>query len=61
MSSVVPEVSPVKERRIQERRVITETTVVECPECSAQIDVPNFSGMQSLQCPDCGLEGEIEL
>jgi len=38
-----------------------DTTVVECPECSAQIDVPSVSGSQALQCPDCGLEGEIEL
>jgi len=60
MSSIEPEVSPVKERRILDNEMI-DTTVVECPECSAQIDVPSVSGSQALQCPDCGLEGEIEL
>ena len=60
MDSIVPESSPVKESRIIEEDVL-DTTVVECPQCSAQIDIPSISGTQSLQCPECGLEGEIEL
>ena len=60
MDSIVPESSPVKESRIIEEEVL-DTTVVECPQCSAQIDIPSISGTQSLQCPECGLEGEIEL
>ena len=60
MDSIVPESSPVRESRIIEEEVL-DTTVVECPQCSAQIDIPSISGTQSLQCPECGLEGEIEL
>ena len=60
MDSIVPESSPVKESRIIEEDML-DTTVVECPQCSAQIDIPSISGTQSLQCPECGLEGEIEL
>ena len=60
MDSIVPESSPVKESRIIDEDVL-DTTVVECPQCSAQIDIPSISGTQSLQCPECGLEGEIEL
>jgi len=60
MDSIVPEASPVKDNSTFEEEII-DTTVVECPQCSAQIDVPSISGAQSLECPDCGLEGEIEL
>ena len=35
--------------------------MVECPECSARMDIPNISGAQQIQCSKCGLEGEIEL
>jgi len=61
MESVVPEVSPVKERKVVERKVVTDMMTIECPECSAQMDVPNISGSQQVQCGECGLEGEIEL
>ena len=61
MESVVPEVSPVKERKVVERKIVTDTMTIECPECSARMDVPNVSGMQQVQCGECGLEGEIEL
>ena len=66
MESVVPEVSPVKERRV--RKVVKsatppplETMTIECPECSARMDIPKISGAQQIQCSECGLEGEIDL
>ena len=61
MDSVVPEVSPVKERKVVERKVVTDVMTIECPECSSQMDVPNVSGMQHVQCSECGLEGEFEI
>jgi WD40 repeat protein len=61
MKSVVPEVSPVKERRVRKRKVVTETMTIECPECSARMDIPKISGTQQIQCSECGLEGEIDL
>ena len=64
MESVVPEVSPVKERRV--RKVVKsatppplETMTIECPECSAHMEIPKISGTQQIQCSECGLEGEI--
>lgn len=60
MKSVVPEVSPVKERRVRKRKVVTETMTIECPECSARMDIPKISGTQQIQCSECGLEGEID-
>jgi hypothetical protein len=64
MGSVVPEVSPVKERRV--RKVVKsatppplETMTIECPECSAHMEIPKISGTQQIQCSECGLEGEI--
>ena len=59
MESLVPDVSPVRERNLVE--TVTETMTVECPECSARMDIPNISGAQQIQCSECGLEGEIEL
>ena len=61
MDSVVPEVSPVKERRVRKKRIIRETMTIECPECSARMDIPKVSGTQEIQCSECGLEGEIDL
>jgi hypothetical protein len=58
MESLVPDVSPVRERKVVD---VTETMTVECPECSARMDIPNISGSQQIQCSECGLEGEIEL
>ena len=58
MKSLVPDVSPVRERKVVD---VTETMTVECPECSARMDIPNISGAQQIQCSECGLEGEIEL
>ena len=40
---------------------IPETMTVECPECSSQIEIPKISGSHALKCPDCGLEGEIDI
>ena len=64
MESVVPEVSPVKERRV--RKVVKSATpppleimTIECPECSAHMEIPKISGTQQIQCSECGLEGEI--
>ena len=61
MDSVVPQVSPVKERRVKKRKVVTETTTIECPECSSRMDIPKITGTQQIKCSDCGLEGEIDL
>ena len=61
MSSIVPEVPPVKKRKIMvKRKVVTETMTVECPECSSRMEIPNVSGAQQIMCSECGLEGEIE-
>ena len=52
-------------KKIVRKRVITkeipETMTVECPECSSQIEIPKISGSHALKCPDCGLEGEIDI
>ena len=61
MGSVVPQVSPVKERRVKKRKVVTETMTIECPECSSRMDIPKVTGTQQIKCSDCGLEGEIDL
>jgi hypothetical protein len=61
MESLVPDVSPVRERKVVGRKTVTETMTIECPECSARMDIPNISGSQQIQCSECGLEGEIEL
>ena len=61
MGSVVPQVSPVKERRVKKRKVVTETMTIECPECSSRMDIPKITGTQQIKCSDCGLEGEIDL
>ena len=61
MGAVVPQTSPVKERRVKKRRVVTETMTIECPECSSRMDIPKISGTQQIECSDCGLEGEIDL
>ena len=55
---------PVK-RKVMRKRVVSkeipETMTVECPECSSQIQIPKISGSHELKCPDCGLEGEIDI
>ncbi len=61
MDSVVPEPSPVKERRVRKRKVVRETMTIECPECSARMDIPKVSGTQEIKCSECGLEGEIDI
>ena len=61
MGSVVPQVSPVKERRVKKRKVVAETMTIECPECSSRMDIPKITGTQQIKCSDCGLEGEIDL
>ena len=50
MGSVVPQVSPVKERRVKKRKVVTETMTIECPECSSRMDIPKISGSQQIKC-----------
>ena len=61
MDSVVPLVSPVKQRRVIKRKVVTETMTIECPECSSRMDIPKITGTQQIKCSDCGLDGEIDL
>ena len=52
-------------RKVMRKRVVTseipEMMTVECPQCSSQIEIPKVSGSQQLKCPDCGLEGEIDI
>ena len=54
-----------KKRVLKKKRIIKqsiqEMMTVECPQCSSQIEISKISGSQSIQCPDCGLEGEIEV
>ncbi|MDC0161337.1 hypothetical protein OAI71_00555, partial [Marine Group III euryarchaeote] len=57
-------VNPAKRKVMRKRvvsREISEMMTVECPECSSQIKIPKISGSQQLKCPDCGLEGEIDI
>ena len=55
---------PTKKKVVRKRVVsnnISEMMTVECPQCSSQIKIPKISGSQQLICPDCGLEGEIDI
>ena len=61
MRSRVPDVSPVRQSQLLEEEFETDTMIIECPECSARMDIPNVSGMQHIQCAECGIEGEIDL
>ena len=36
-------------------------TTIECPGCSAQMEVPKLGKMQTVTCDSCGLSGEIEV
>ena len=38
-----------------------KTTTIECPDCSATMEIPDVSGMQEVECSECGIKGEIEL
>ena len=75
-SKVTPESSPFEskpsdevrkptKRKVMRKRVVSnvvsEMMTVECPQCSSQIEIPKISGSQQLRCPDCGLEGEIDI
>ena len=59
------EVTKSRKRKVMRKRVVskalTEMMTVECPQCSSQIEIPKISGSQELKCPDCGLEGEIDI
>ena len=59
------EVRKPTKRKVMRKRVVSkevpEMMTVECPQCSSQIDIPKISGSQQLKCPDCGLEGEIDI
>ena len=55
-----PRKKTVRKRKVV-RQSIPEMMTVECPQCSSQIEIPKISGSQKLQCPDCGLEGEIDI
>ena len=55
---------PTKRKVVRKRVVsndISEMMTVECPQCSSQIEIPKISGSQQLKCPNCGLEGEIDI
>ena len=55
-----PRKKTVRKRKVASQS-ISEMMTVECPQCSSQIEIPKISGSQQLQCPDCGLEGEIDI
>ena len=59
------EVTKPTKRKVMRKRVVSkavpEMMTVECPQCSSQIEIPKISGSQELKCPDCGLEGEIDI
>ena len=55
-----PRKKTVRKRKVVHQS-IPEMMTVECPQCSSQIEIPKISGSQQLQCPDCGLEGEIDI
>ena len=38
-----------------------KTTTIECPDCSATMEIPDISGVQEVECSECGIKGEIEL
>ena len=38
-----------------------EMAAIECPGCSAQMDVPKLGTIQDVTCNECGLSGEIEI
>ena len=38
-----------------------ELTTIECPGCSAQMEVPILGMMQKVTCDECGTSGEIEI
>ena len=61
MKSRVPDVSSVRQRQLLEEEFATDTMTIECPGCSARMDIPHVSGTQHIQCAECGLEGEIDL
>ena len=46
---------------LDSEKVVTDMMTIECPECSSRMDVPNVSGLQRVQCSECGLEGEFEI
>ena len=51
---VIPKMKVVKPKE-------EKTTTIECPDCSAIIEIPDVPGMQEVECPECGIKGEIEL
>jgi len=64
-STNTEEVKKPTKRKVMRKRVVSkeipEMMTVECPQCSSQIEIPKISGSQQLMCPDCGLEGEIDI
>ena len=54
--------SPIKQRKKRARRkAAVETVTIECPGCSARMEVPKTGGVQTVECDSCGLSGEMEL
>ena len=64
-STISEEERKPTKRKVMRKRVVSkeipEMMTVECPQCSSQIEIPKISGSQQLKCPDCGLEGEIDI
>lgn len=62
-SSSIPSSKPIFANRPAAPRfkAENETTTIECPGCSAQMQVPKLGTMQTVTCKSCGLSGEIEI
>jgi len=61
--SSIPASKPIFSDR-RETPVFTpqnELTTIECPGCSAQMEVPILGAMQKVTCDECGTSGEIEI
>ena len=38
-----------------------EVVIIACPDCDAEMEVPELAGPQLVKCDACGLSGEFEL
>lgn len=61
-----PPVAPLqrsskRRRKHVQRKAAAELVTIECPGCSARMQVPQRDGPQAVECDACGLAGELEL
>ena len=55
-----PQRSKRRRKRVR-RKPAAELVTIECPGCSARMQVPRRDGPQVVECDACGLTGELEL